>query len=93
MEDLLRMLEESKKYNDVEYFYNKNNNVLEITFDDFEGFDDEWDEVDREYGNAELVEKIEEYLEKNGKLINDCLYKKYQIDNQIVEIGYTSFDI
>ena len=67
--------------------------TLEITLQDFEGFDDEWNEVDREYDNQN---KIDDFF----KILNtECIskeidfYTTYHFKNFNVEIGYASDDI
>lgn len=91
MKELLKMLEESKNLGDVDYYTYENE--LNIDFNDFDGFDDEWNEVEREYTNENLVNKILNYIETNATLIKDSLYQTYQLDDKIIVIGYTSFDI
>ena len=38
--------------------------VLDVTFEDFEGFDDDWDEVMREYDDEDAVDAFSEMLER-----------------------------
>lgn len=91
MKELLKMLEESKNLGDVDYYTYENE--LNIDFNDFDGFDDEWNEVEREYTNENLINKILNYIETNATLIKDSLYQTYQLDDKTIVIGYTSFDI
>lgn len=91
MKELLKMLEESKNLGDVDYYTYENE--LNIDFNDFDGFDDEWNEIDREYTNENLVNQILNYIETNATLVKDSLYQTYQLDDKTIVIGYTSFDI
>lgn len=91
MEELLKMLEESENLGDVDYY--TCGNELNIDFNDFDGFDDEWNEIEREYNNENLVSQILNYIETNAVLIKDSLYQTYQLNDKIIVIGYTSFDI
>ena len=91
MKELLKMLEESKNLGDVDYYTYENE--LNIDFNDFDGFDDEWNEVEREYTSENLVNKILNYIETNATLIKDSLYQTYQLDDKTIVIGYTSFDV
>ena len=91
MKELLKMLEESKNLGDVDYYTYENE--LNIDFNDFDGFDDEWNEVERKYTNENLVNKILNYIETNATLIKDSLYQTYQLNDKTIVIGYTSFDI
>lgn len=79
--DILEMLKECEKNNDV--MIDKTENKIELTFNDFEGFDDDYDEIYRNYVNPILVEEIIEYIEKNNYLLN----------NTKIEIDYLSQDI
>jgi len=51
---------------------NKAVKTIEVTFEDFEGFDDDWSEIEREYDNPELIESILDFIEeKNDWKFND----------------------
>lgn len=91
MKELLKMLEESKNLGDVDYYTYENE--LNIDFNDFDGFDDKSNEIDREYTNENLVNQILNYIETNATLVKDSLYQTYQLDDKTIVIGYTSFDI
>ena len=91
MKELLEMLEKSKNLGDVDYYTCENE--LNIDFNDFDGFDDEWNEIERKYNNENLVNQILNYIETNAILIKDSLYQTYQVNDKIIVIGYTSFDI
>lgn len=91
MKDLLKMLKESERLGDVDYYFNENE--LNIDFNDFDSFDDDWNEIDREYNNETLVNQILDFVENNAVLIKDSLYKTYKLDDNTIIIGYTSFDI
>ena len=64
-----------------------------LTFDDFEGFDDDWSEVMRDYVNPEAVEALEDWLDDHCLSCEGDLYIVYHFDGFDVEVGYTSFDI
>lgn len=89
MKKLLELLKECGA--DVNYYSNTEN--LEITFNDFSGFNDDWEEIPREYNNPKAVKKVLEYLNNNAKLVNDSLYKTYLLDGRTIIVGYASFDI
>ena len=73
MKELLEMLEKSKNLGDVDYYTCENE--LNIDFNDFDGFDDEWNEIERKYNNENLVNQILNYIENNAILIKDSLYQ------------------
>ena len=74
-------------------WYDVNGSHIDLTIDDFEGFDKDWSEVDREFVDANAVEEILEWLEENADFIDGNLYHYYHFGDIVVEVGYTSFDI
>lgn len=74
-------------------WYYVNGNHIDLTINDFEGFDDDWSEIDREFVDANAVEEILEWLEKNADFSNDNFYCQYHFGDIVVEIDYTSSDI
>jgi hypothetical protein len=73
--------------------YNVNNNYIELTIDDFEGFDEDWSEVDRELEDDIGVEEVLDWLEENADSVEGDFYCYYHFGDIVVEVGYTSFDI
>ena len=73
--------------------YDVGDNFIDLTIDDFEGFDEDWSEIYREFDDADAVEEVLEWLEKNADYIDDDLYCYYHFGEIVVEVGYTSFDI
>ena len=64
---------------------------LYVTLNDFEGFDDDWSEVMREYDHPDEVEAFESFLEQFAH--EGDLYVIYHLEGFDLELGYTSFDI
>lgn len=73
--------------------YDVYDDKLEITLNDFEGFDDDWEEVMREFDNPEAVDAMIEWLRVNANKVIDDFYTEFHFDNFVVEVGYASFDI
>ena len=90
MEIIIAMLEEMTE--DVDYYVRYNGTELVITVDDFEGFDENWSEVMRDY-NEEAVERLIEWLEEHCISVDGDLYSYYHFEEFDVQLGYTSFDI
>ena len=93
MEIIIAMLE--KMVEDVDYRVREIDGEkpeLVITVDDFEGFDDDWSEVMREY-DVEAVDGLIEWLEEHCISEEDDLYSYYHFEDFDVQLGYTSFDI
>ena len=65
---------------------------LYVTVEDFEGFDEDWSEIDREY-NAEAVEDFLTWLEAQAQEVKGDYYKRYYLEDVVVCVGYASYDI
>ena len=74
-------------------YYDISDNHIDLTIDDFEGFDDDWCEVDREFVDADAVEEVLEWLEENADCVDGDFYCYYHFGEIVVEVGYTSFNI
>lgn len=75
--------------------WKKNNrDIIEVLIDDFEGFDDDWNEIERDYDEKAVEEVIDKImLSANLRGFNSNLYDEYEFDDFTVLVGYTSFDI
>ena len=67
--------------------------VLHVTFEDFEGFDDEWEEIFRDYDDEEAVDAFLEMLERECVSHEGDFYVTYHFEGFDVQIGYASYDI
>jgi hypothetical protein len=63
-----------------------------VTVEDFDGFDDDWCEIDREY-DEEKVDALEEWLEEHCVCKHGDFYRYYEFDDFSVQWGYASMDI
>ena len=66
---------------------------ISVTVEDFEGFSDDWDEIDRELDDEALVDSIQEQLEASAVSVSGDFYRYYEFDGFTVVWGYASFDI
>ena len=80
-EKLMTMVNALVEVEDV--YFREYNNTLYITVNDFEGFGEHYEEIDREFVNEELVEELEEFIENAN----------YTIENYTIELHYSSEDI
>ena len=64
-----------------------------VTMEDFEGFDDEWDEVMRDYADEELVDAFLDALEEQALRAEGDFYRTYYFDGYAIRIGFASYDI
>ena len=80
-EKLMAMVNALVEVEDV--YFREYENTLYITVNDFEGFGEHYEEIDREFVNEELVEELVEFIENAN----------YTIDNYTIELNYSSEDI
>lgn len=90
MKELEEILKKLEKSGDV--IIEKDINKISIYLQDIDGFDESYEEIRREYQHQELVEKLIKILQ-NYELIDDDLYKVYKVENQIIQLGYASYEI
>lgn len=65
---------------------------ISVTVQDFEGFDEEWHEVFRDYDD-EAVDEMLEWLEAHCDHHDGDFYVYFYFEDCEVRVGYTSFDI
>lgn len=65
---------------------------LKIVINDFEGFDDDWCEIEREY-DADAVDAVLKEIEKSAVSVDGDFYRYYSFEGFEVCVGYCSFDI
>lgn len=91
MMELVGMMMQAQENGDA--FVDFYGDALHFTVNDFEGFDEDWSEVDHEFVNAELVEAIEDALDEMADEVVGDFYVEYHFGDAVVELGYTSYDI
>lgn len=65
-----------------------------VTFVNFVGFDEEWEEVFRDYDNPELINEFVEWLRANAKSSNiGFCTELYEFDDFKVVVDSTANDI
>ena len=74
-------------------WYDVNDNRIDLTINDFEGFDEHWREIDREFVDEDAVGEVLKWLEENADCVDGYLYRYYHFGEIVVEVGYTSYDI
>lgn len=90
MKELEEILKKLEKSGDV--IIGKDINKISIYLQDIDGFDESYEEIRREYQHQELVKKLIKILQ-NYELIDDDLYKVYKVEDQIIQLGYASYEI
>ena len=71
----------------------RSDGMLDVTLQDFEGFDDDWSEIDREFDDEEAVDAFLEMLEAECSSQKGDFYVVYHFEGFDVQLGYASFDI
>lgn len=67
--------------------------IYHVTIEDFEGFDDSWDEIMRDFTAPELVDDFLEALEEQALSTEGDFYVTYFFDGYAIRLGYASYDI
>ena len=80
-EKLMTMVNALVEVEDV--YYREYGNTLYITVEDFDRFDENYEEIYREFANEELVDELVKFI-KNAN---------YTIENYTIELHYSSEDI
>ena len=88
-EMLMAMLETLEQAEDVD-IRRESATDIHVTFIDFIGFDDDWDEEFRDYTMPELVEQVEYIVYDLG--VGD-MYREVVLDGVTFVFGYTAYDI
>lgn len=74
-------------------FFDEVEDGFDVTVYDFEGFDDDWSEIERDFDDPEAVEHFLDVLEEESLSHEGDFYVVYHFEGFDVELGYTSFDI
>lgn len=84
-----------KMLNDLgdDAYVHEYNGKISVDFNDFEGFDEDWSEVMRDYDNPEKVQQVIDTLQRTAITIKDDFYTTYYFEDFSVTVGYTSYDI
>lgn len=67
--------------------------VYDVTVEDFEGFDEHWSEVMRDFEREDLVDEFLEALDEQALRVEGDYYYDYYFDGFRVHLGYASYDI
>lgn len=92
---ILEMMRELEACGDVtvwEHITDKGT-VYDVTLEDFEGFNDEWEEVMRDYEREDLVDEFLNALREQALCEEGNFYYTYHFDEYAIGIGYASYDI
>lgn len=77
---------------DISFFEYTNKNELRVTIEDFEGFDEDWNEVFADI-DEDAVDEMIEWLEENCDSWEGDFYYDYTFGDLVVCLGWASYDI
>lgn len=78
---------------DISFWEYTDRNKLDVIVEDFEGFDEDWDEVFADIDD-DAVDKMIEWLETHcDSHEGDSLYQYYTFGDLVVCLGWASYDI
>lgn len=66
---------------------------IHLTIDDFQGFDEDWEEIYREYEDSDAIDSALAWLESHADEVSGDFYRYYRFGDVTVHLGYSSFDI
>ena len=72
-------------------FY-EDDHCFDVTMCDFDGFDENWSEIMRDYADQEMVDAFYELLDRADRTECD-FYVTYYFEDCTLELGYASYDI
>lgn len=90
-EEILKLAKELEEVEDV--YINETEDTIHLDFNDFEGFNEDYEEVDREYVLPEKVDELYDFLKDNCKEHITDYYQTFVFEGFKVQVGLTSFDI
>lgn len=67
--------------------------TFHVTIEDFEGFSEDWEEIDRELDDEAAVDYFIEMLEDTCTSCEGDYYRTFHFEGFDVKLGYASFDI
>lgn len=67
--------------------------MVDVTLEDFGGFTEDYEELDREYDDAQAVEDFLGALEDTCLMVSGDYYHYYHFEDFVVCVGYASMDI
>lgn len=78
---------------DISFWENTDKNMLGVIVEDFEGFDEDWNEVFTDI-NEDAVNTMIEWLDEHcDSHDSGCFYQYYTFGNLVVCLDWESYDI
>ena len=77
---------------DISFWEYTNENKLDVTVEDFEGFDEDWNEVFADI-DVDAVDEMIKWLESHCDSREGDFYHYYTFGDLVVCLGWASYDI
>ena len=77
---------------DISFWEYTNENKLDVTVEDFEGFDEDWNEVFADIDD-DAVDEMIKWLESHCDSHEGDFYHYYTFSDLVVCLGWASYDI
>ena len=77
---------------DISFWEYNDENKLDVTIEDFEGFDEDWYEVFADI-DEDAVDTMIEWLDEHCNSHKGDFYHYYTFDDLVVCLGWASYDI
>ena len=86
------VLERVSMVEDVSVYEFSSKARIDFSVEDFDGFDEDWCEVSRDF-DEEAVAELVEWLEEHAVEVEDDFYTVYHFEGFEVHLGFGSYDI
>ena len=73
--------------------YEVHEDYIDLTIEDFGGYDKHWREIEREFVDEDAVDEVLDWLEEHADKVEGDFYRYYYFGEIVVKMGYASFDI
>lgn len=90
---IMEFIKNLEKVKDISVNSYSGENSIDITINDFDGFNDDWGEDFCDLANPELLNEFLEFLDNNCIEKKEDYYDVYEFENFSIHIGYASYDI
>ena len=89
-EELMALLQHLEGIGDISLHINEEDRSIDITFEDFEGFDDNWNEIYRDYVDDVAVNHA---LEMLHQFCSGDFYEEGNLNDYHFQVGWGSMEI
>lgn len=77
----------------ADVMFSVDGSTIHATLQDFEGFDEHWCEIEREYDDEDAVDAFIEWCEEHADTYTADMYSDFHFGEITLWLGYASADI